>query len=138
MPTRSGGWFWAVAFKAQTSVASRQTVTIRIIAVLMMAILIWRHSRMQGRHGKWGRLPPSENSCGMLSDCPSGHYLTGNYTLTASKREAPTPLVQACSAEFGRWATVIYYAARDGAIVQSAYDPLPPTAPFEARGSGPA
>ncbi len=35
-------------------------------------------------------------------------------------------------------ASVTCYRMRGRAIVQSAYDPLPPTAPIEARGTGPA
>ena len=48
------------------------------------------------------------------------------------------PSVQAPSAESGRGASVIYYATGHRAIVQSAYDPLPPTAPLAARSPGPA
>ena len=48
------------------------------------------------------------------------------------------PSVQAPRAESGRGASVIYYATGHRAIVQSAYDPLPPTAPLAARSPGPA
>jgi hypothetical protein len=56
---------------------------------------------------------------------PVGHYLFSKYLVNTSNREASVSSVQACSAESGRWASVIYYLTRDGATVQLAMTHFP-------------
>src|SRR5271156_6225445 len=48
---------------------------------------------------------------------PSGHYSSGKHSLSPSNGKAHVPSVQACRAEFGRWASVIYYSTGASAIV---------------------
>jgi hypothetical protein len=75
---------------------------------------------------------------GEKSACPTGHCINSKHHAKYSGPRGLNHPKPARSAGIRPSAFVTCYPCRRRAIVQSAYDPLPPTASLEARGPGPA